>query len=90
MFGFPSSKILNETINIILPSCMRKQHEVVLQEYLRNPENSRHNSFNLLIAQNDKGWAVPTSLKFRPQNLSLEDCGLTAFLQKPNTNFSYV
>jgi len=45
---------------------MRKQHEVVLQEYLVNPENSSHNSFNLLVAQNDKGWAVPTSLKFRP------------------------
>lgn len=50
MFEFPSSKIINGSINIILPSCMRKEHEIVLQEYLINPDNSRHNSFNLLVA----------------------------------------
>jgi hypothetical protein len=59
---------------------MRKVHDEALIQFLRNPDDSTRNSFALVIAADSEGWAVPISLKFKPENISLQDCGLTGFI----------
>ncbi|EAR97310.2 PAS domain S-box protein (macronuclear) [Tetrahymena thermophila SB210] len=90
IFGYSSSKSIKKNINIIIPKYIQKVHDKVLSNYLKNPENVQINNFKLQIAQNEGGWAVPISLKFRPDYINLEDCGLTAFIQKIQNEYSYI
>ncbi|EAR97308.2 PAS domain S-box protein (macronuclear) [Tetrahymena thermophila SB210] len=90
IFGYSSSKSIKSNINIIIPKYIQKVHDKVLSNYLQNPENFQINNFKLQIAQSEGGWAVPISLKFRPDYINLEDCGLTAFIQKVQNEYSYI
>ncbi|KAL4449273.1 hypothetical protein ABPG74_015655 [Tetrahymena malaccensis] len=90
IFGFSRAKSLKKNINIIIPKYIQKVHNKVLQDYFQNPENSQTNNFKLQIAQNEGGWAVPISLKFRPDYINLEDCGLTAIIQRILNEYSYI
>ncbi|KAL4498587.1 hypothetical protein ABPG72_019705 [Tetrahymena utriculariae] len=90
IFGYSSSESLNKNISIIIPKYLQKAHDEILKSYVRNPENSTINYFKLQIAQNERGWAVPISLKFRPDYINLDDCGLTAFIQKNQNDYYYI
>ncbi|KAL4449274.1 hypothetical protein ABPG74_015656 [Tetrahymena malaccensis] len=90
IFGYSNSKSIKKNINIIIPKYIQKVHDKVLTDYLQNPENFQINNFKLQIAQNEGGWAVPISLKFRPDYINLEDCGLTAFIQRIQNDYNYI
>ncbi|EWS74030.1 PAS domain S-box protein (macronuclear) [Tetrahymena thermophila SB210] len=90
MFGYSCQESLKKNISIIIPKYLQRAHDEILKNYVRNPENSTINYFKLQIAQNEKGWAVPICLKFRPDYINLEDCGLTAFIQKIQNDYYYI
>ncbi|KAL4449275.1 hypothetical protein ABPG74_015657 [Tetrahymena malaccensis] len=90
IFGYSCSESLKKNISIIIPKYLQKAHDEILKNYIRNPENSTINYFKLQIAQNEKGWAVPICLKFRPDYINLDDCGLTAFIQKIQNDYYYI